>query len=59
LKTTLFLPNSNISFIFTKLLTKPGEEHAPVLHSSVYETRKPYVNSKKTIEYKYPLIGSK
>ena len=53
-----FLPNSDFNVI-KKILTKGKEKSCDIIYNtSNYETRKNYVSSKESKEYKYPLIHS-
>ena len=58
LKKWVFLPNYNFN-ILENILTKNQEESIDIIYnSSLYETRKKWVNEKESNEYKYPLIHS-
>lgn len=53
-----FLPNYDFKII-KKILSKGKEKSCDIIYNtSNYETRKNYVSSNKTKEYKYPLIHS-
>lgn len=58
LKEWNFLPHGNFNFV-KKLLAKPNDNKCEVLYNrSNYETRRKWVSSIKTNEYKYPLIDA-
>jgi hypothetical protein len=53
-----FLPNYNFENVF-KLLAKNKEEKCPIVQSmSSYESRKKWMSSKESKEFKYPIIHS-
>ena len=54
-----FLPNSRFDSVYKLLKTDKEEEKCPIIQSmSYYETRKKWMSSKETEEYKYPCIHS-